>query len=93
MKDYIEKLADTWTTEKDTYISARKRNLNRKMGKKDEQAITYERMLNATVNQIKAKLDNNEISLFISQNGKNTKKHLITNVGKDEKKEKLRNCH
>lgn len=40
MKDYIEKLADIWTTEKDTYISVRKRNLNRKMGKKDEQAIT-----------------------------------------------------
>lgn len=46
-------------------------------------------MLDATVNQIKAKLDNNEILLFISQNGKNTKKHLITNVGKGEKKEKL----
>ena len=28
-------------------------------------------MLNATINQIKAKLDNNEISLYISQKGKN----------------------
>lgn len=33
----------------------------------------HERMFNATINQIKAKLDNNEISLYISQKGKNKK--------------------
>lgn len=30
-----------------------------------------EQMLNATINQKKAKLDNNEISVYISQKGKN----------------------
>lgn len=56
------------------------------MGKTDEQAITYEMMLNAIINsRIKAKLNNHEISLFISQNGKNKKKNLIMNIMRRKK--------
>lgn len=33
----------------------------------------YERMVNVTINQIRAKLDNNEILLYISENSKNKK--------------------
>lgn len=50
----------------------------------------YERMVNVTINQIRAKLDNNEILLYISENSKNKKNTM--NVGKDEKEKNLIYC-
>lgn len=59
------------------------------MGKTDEQAITYERMLDATVNQIRQNQTIMRYQFSSVRMAKIRKKNLVTNIGKDEKKEKL----
>lgn len=85
MKNYIDK-GKILIIYRENYESVRKKQeYQQKNGKRAEQAICgkkkhmansniYGRMINATINQIKAKLDNDDVSFFISQNSKNKKK-------------------